>query len=135
MQREGCDVRGLADAFRSTRSAGETRTKPVARGSLDEQDAGDEGDGDDEGAIVQFAAVSTLSVHDVAPDTVYPELHVGWHVEPLGRVSVQSPTAPFAGGTAASHALSLRTHAAGGPYDSACEPVYDVNSLQASWVQ
>ena len=50
---------------------------PVARGSLDEQDAGDEGEGDDEGAIVQFAAVSTLSVHDVAPDTVYPELHVG----------------------------------------------------------
>ena len=89
---------------------------PVARGSLDEQDAGDEGEGDDEGAIVQFAAVSTLSVHDVAPDTVYPELHVGWHVEPLGRVSVQLPAAPLAGGTAASHALSLRTHAAGGPW-------------------
>ena len=67
---------------------------PVARGSLDVQDAGDEGDDDDEGAIVQFAAVSTLSVHDVAPDTVYPELHVGWHVEPLERVSVQSPAAP-----------------------------------------
>ena len=88
---------------------------PVARGSLDVQDAGDEGDHDDEGAIVQFAAVSTLSVHDVAPDTVYPELHVGWHVEPLRRVSVQLLAAPFAGGTAASHALSLRTHAAGGP--------------------
>ena len=50
---------------------------PVARGSLDEQDAGDEGEGDDEGTNVQFAAVSTLSVHDVAPDTVYPESHVG----------------------------------------------------------
>ena len=88
---------------------------PVARGSLDEQDAGDEGEGDYEGAIVQFAAVSTLSVHDVAPDTVYPESHSGTHVEPLGRVSEQVPAAPFAGGTAASHALSLRTHAAGGP--------------------
>ena len=88
---------------------------PVARGSLDEQDAGNEGECDDEGAIVQFAAVSTLSVHDVAPDTVYPESHVGWHVEPLGRVSVQSPAAPLAGGTAASHALSLRNHALGGP--------------------
>ena len=53
---------------------------PVARGSLDEQDAGDEGEGDDEGAIVQFAAVSTLSVHDVTPCSTYPESHVGWHV-------------------------------------------------------
>ena len=86
---------------------------PVARGSLDEQDAGDEGEGDDEGAIVQFAAVSTLSVHDVTPYSTYPESHVGWHVEPLGRVSVQSPAAPFAGGTAASHALSLRTQRGG----------------------
>ena len=40
-------------------------------------------------AAVHVAAVSTLSVHDVAPDTVYPESHSGWHVEPLARVSVQ----------------------------------------------
>jgi hypothetical protein len=82
---------------------------PVAR--EEEHDVDDGG----EGVTVQFAAVSTLSVHDVVPETVYPESHSGWHVEPLTRVSVQSPAAPFAGGTAASHALSLRTHAAGGP--------------------
>ena len=81
---------------------------PVAR--EEEHGVDDKG----EGVTVQFAAASTLSVHDVAPDTVYPELHVGWHVEPLGRVSVQLPTA-------ASHALSLRTHAAGGPSEDTCE--------------
>ena len=46
---------------------------------------------------------------------------------------MQSPTAPLAGGTAASHALSLRTHAAGGPLYMSAELVYDVNSLQAEW--
>ena len=35
---------------------------------------------------------------------------------------------------AASHALSLRTHAAGGPSVAAVALVYDVNSLQAEWV-
>ena len=44
------------------------------------------------------------------------------------------PAAPLAGGTAASHALSLRTHAAGGPSVGFAELVYDVNSLQAEWV-
>ena len=43
------------------------------------------------------------------------------------------PAAPLAGGTAASHALSLRTHAAGGPEVEPAELVYDVNSLQAEW--
>ena len=44
------------------------------------------------------------------------------------------PAAPPAGGTAASHALSLRTHAAGGPsVEPTTERVYDVNSLQAAW--
>ena len=50
---------------------------PVARGSLDEQATGDEGEGDDEGTIVQLAAVSTLSVHDVTPCSTYPGLHSG----------------------------------------------------------
>ena len=43
------------------------------------------------------------------------------------------PAAPLAGGAAASHALSLRTHAAGGPSVEPGELVYDVNSLQAEW--
>ena len=47
---------------------------------------------------------------------------------------MQVPAAPLAGGAAASHALSLRTHAAGGPPSEYVELVYDVNSLQAEWV-
>ena len=43
------------------------------------------------------------------------------------------PAAPLAGGAAASHALSLRTHAAGGPSVENNANVYDVNSLQAVW--
>ena len=43
------------------------------------------------------------------------------------------PAAPSAGGTAASHALSLRTHAAGGPRVAVAELEYDVNSLHAWW--
>ena len=40
---------------------------------------------------------------------------------------------PLVGGTAASHALSLRTHPEGGPSYLSGELVYDVNSLQAEW--
>ena len=29
--------------------------------------------------------------------TVYPELHVGWHVDPLARELPQSPAPPFVG--------------------------------------
>ena len=70
---------------------------PVAR--EEEHDVDDDG----EGVTVQFAAVSTLSMHDVAPDTVYPELHVGWHVEPLARELVQLPAPPFVGAAGTSH--------------------------------
>jgi len=79
---------------------------PVARGSLDEQDAGDEGDG----VIVQFAAVSVPRLHELFPDTVYPELHVGWHVDPLARELVQLPTAPFVGAVDASHGIPCRRY-------------------------
>ena len=41
---------------------------------------------------------------------MYPELHVGWHVDPLARTSVQSPTAPFVGAVDASQdKLNTRT--------------------------
>ena len=42
-------------------------------------------------------------MHELVPDTVYPESHVGWHVEPLARELVQSPTPPFVGAADASH--------------------------------
>ena len=49
------------------------------------------------------AAVRVPALHDDVPDTVYPELHVGWHVEPLAKELVQSPTPPFVGDADASH--------------------------------
>ena len=62
--------------------------------------------------------VSTRSVHEYTPpdSTMFVGWHAGTHVEPLISVSVQSPTPPpGSGGVDASHALSLRTHAVGGP--------------------
>ena len=60
------------------------------------------------------AAVKVPVVHELVPDTVYPESHVGWHVDPLTSAFVQSPTPPFAGGADASHG-GLATQALGGP--------------------
>ena len=71
---------------------------------------------------VHTASVNTRSVHDAAPVSTNPGLHVGTHDVPLTRVSVQSPTPPLRGGVDASHASSLRTHAAGGPFS---EPLDD----------
>ena len=48
------------------------------------------------------AAVSVPALQDDVPDTVYPELHVGWHVDPLARELVQSPAAPLVGAADAS---------------------------------
>ena len=42
-------------------------------------------------------------MHELVPDTVYPESHVGWHVEPLARELVQLPAPPFVGAADASH--------------------------------
>ena len=83
------------------------------------------------GFAAHVALVSTRSKHDDAPETVYPVSHVGVQLDPLARVSVQVPAPPLAGGTAASHALSLRTHTAIGPWSAAAELAYDVNSLHA----
>jgi hypothetical protein len=52
------------------------------------------------------AAVSVPALHEDVPDTVYPELHVGWHVDPLPREFVQSPAPPFVGGAEASHGFT-----------------------------
>ena len=49
------------------------------------------------------AAVNVPKEHELVPDTVYPELHVGWHVDPLVNELVQSPAPPFVGAADASH--------------------------------
>ena len=51
---------------------------------------------------MHVAAVRVPRVHEVVPETVYFELHVGWHVDPLARELVQLPTAPFVGAVDAS---------------------------------
>ena len=42
-------------------------------------------------------------MHELVPETVYPESHVGWHVEPLASELVQVPAPPFVGAADASH--------------------------------
>ena len=56
-----------------------------------------------QGFAEHVAAVSVPRLHEDVPDTVYPALHVGWHVDPLPRELVQPPTPPFVGGAEASH--------------------------------
>jgi len=45
------------------------------------------------------------------PDTVYPALHVGWHLDPLNKLDVHVPTPPFVGAFETSHQLG-RLHVA-----------------------
>ena len=73
-----------------------------------------------EEAVHEFAehvaAVNVLKEHELVPDTVYPVLHLGWHVEPLARELVQSPMPPVVGAADASH--DLETHPVKGPATS-----------------
>ena len=59
------------------------------------------------GFAEHVAAVNVPKEQELVPDTVYPELHVGWHVEPLARELVQSPGPPFVGAADASHGLAV----------------------------
>ena len=63
----------------------------------------DDDGGKSETIAPHVAAVSIPALQDDVPDTVYPELHVGWHVDPVPMELAQSPTPPFVGGTEASH--------------------------------
>ena len=49
------------------------------------------------------AAVNVPKEHELVPDTVYPELHVGWQVDPLASELEQPPAPPFVGAVDASH--------------------------------
>jgi hypothetical protein len=54
-------------------------------------------------ATKHVAAVSVPALHEDVPDIVYPEVHDGWHVDPLANELVQPPTPPVVGGAEASH--------------------------------
>jgi len=47
------------------------------------------------------AAVSVPKLQLEVPDTVWPVSHSGWHVEPDGNTSGQSPDVPKAGAVSA----------------------------------
>ena len=88
----------------------------MASKTISKEGVGDKVPLEGAGDKVHVAAVSVpKEEHELVPDTVYPESHSGWHVEPLTRVSVHVPAAPLVGGEDASHALSLRIQDEGGP--------------------
>ena len=70
----------------------------------------DGGGGGGVGESVHVAAVRVPAVQELVPETVYPESHVGWHVDPLARELVQLPTAPFVGAVDASHGIPCRRY-------------------------
>ena len=72
-----------------------------------------------EEAVHEFAehvaAVNVPKEHELVPDTIHPELHVGWHVDPLASELVQSPIAPFVGAADASHRFAEHVAAVSAP--------------------
>ena len=52
------------------------------------------------------AAVKVPALHELAPDTVYPLLHVGWHVDPDANELVHDPTPPLVGAVDASQSMT-----------------------------
>ena len=53
-----------------------------------------------------IAAVKVPALHELVPDTVYPLLHVGWHVEPDANEFVHDPTPPLVGAVDASQSMT-----------------------------
>jgi len=85
------------------------------------------------GFAEQVAAVSVPALHEDVPDTVYPELHVGWHIDPLARELVQSPTPPFVGAAEASQGFAEHVAAVSVPrlHEDVPDTVYP--ELHVGW--
>ena len=58
------------------------------------------------GFAKHFAAVSVPVLHELVPDTLYPLLHVGWHVDPDANELVHDPTPPLVGAVDASQSMT-----------------------------
>jgi hypothetical protein len=56
-----------------------------------------------QGSPTHVAATKFPAEHTEGPETMYPSPHVGWHSDPDASETGQVPTAPFAGGSDASH--------------------------------
>ena len=85
------------------------------------------------GFAEHVAAVSVPALQDDVPDTVYPELHVGWHVVPLARELVQSPTPPFVGASDASHGFAEHVAAVNVPREHELFPDTVYPELHVGW--
>ena len=79
------------------------------------------------------AAVNVPKEHELVPDTVYPELHVGWHVDPLAIELVQSPTPPFVGAVDASHGFAEHVAAVNVPKEQELVPDTVYPELHVGW--
>ena len=55
---------------------------------------------------LHVASVSVPALHELVPDTVYPLLHVGWHVDPDANELVHVPTPPLVGAEDASQSIT-----------------------------
>ena len=76
----------------------------MASKTISKEGVGDKVPLEGAGDKVHVAAVSVpKEEHELVPETVYPDSHVGWHVKPLARVLVQLPTPPLVGAMEASH--------------------------------
>ena len=85
------------------------------------------------GFAEQVAAVSVPALHDDVPDTVYPELHVGWHCDPLNNELVQSPTPPFVGAAEASHGFAVHVAVINVPKEQELAPDTVYPELHVGW--
>jgi hypothetical protein len=72
---------------------------------------------------LHVAAVKFPAKQLVGPDTVYPVLHVGWHVDPDSRLLVQVPLFPFAGAAAALHDFGMHVADRNSPREQLVSPV------------
>ena len=79
------------------------------------------------------AAVSVPALQDDVPDTVYPELHVGWHVDPLASELVQSPAPPYVGAVDASHGFAEHVAAVNVPKEHELVPDTVYPELHVGW--
>ena len=77
--------------------------------------------------------IKAPALHEDVPDTVYPELHVGWHVDPLANELVQSPTPPFVGAVDASHGFAEQVAAVSVPALHEDVPDTEYPGLHVGW--
>ena len=79
------------------------------------------------------AAVKMPALHELVPDTVYPLLHVGWHVDPDANELVHDPTPPLVGAVDASHGFAEHVAAVKVPalHELAPDTVYPL--LHVGW--